>query len=379
METHAGHRRGGIHRLELRSPRVLADEDRHRVVVLDKLTYAGSLENLPPVDENPKFRLRPGRHRRPRDGPVDSSPSTGPAAVVNFAAESHVDRSIDGPDPFIHTNITGTFELLEASRKYLAELPDAEARSSDSASCTSRPTRSTATLGDEGRFIETTPYAPELSVRRVQGVGRSSRARLRGHLRPSGAGHQLQQQLRPVPVPRKADPADDPERARGQAAADLRRRPSTSATGSTSRITARESDRTRTAAHPGEQLQHRRRGRKDANIEIVDRICETRARASDPRPTNPALAERGEELRRPEDLRRGSPRGTTDVTPWTPKIRKELGWSNRSLRLRQRESPRRCAGTSTPTVVRERAGVGRATGASDSVWPNENRPGLPDR
>jgi dTDP-glucose 4,6-dehydratase len=136
--------------------RVLSDTG-SRVVVLDKLTYAGSLENLPPVDENPKIVFVRG-DIADRETVRSVFDEHRPAAVVNFAAESHVDRSIDGPDPFIHTNITGTFELLEASRRYVAELDeDARARfrflhvSTDEVY---------GTLGDEGRFVETTPYAP---------------------------------------------------------------------------------------------------------------------------------------------------------------------------------------------------------------------------
>jgi dTDP-glucose 4,6-dehydratase len=128
-----------------------------RVVVLDKLTYAGSLENLPPVDENPKLVFARG-DIADRETVRSLIAEHRPSGLVNFAAESHVDRSIDGPDPFIHTNITGTFELLEASRKYVAELDD-DARkrfrflhvSTDEVY---------GTLGEEGRFVETTPYAP---------------------------------------------------------------------------------------------------------------------------------------------------------------------------------------------------------------------------
>ena len=136
--------------------RVLA-ETGLRVVVLDKLTYAGSLENLPPVDENPKVVFVRG-DIADRETVRSVFAEHRPSAVVNFAAESHVDRSIDGPDPFIHTNITGTFELLEASRKYVAEL-EQEARKRFRFVHVSTDEVYGA-LGKEGRFIETTPYAP---------------------------------------------------------------------------------------------------------------------------------------------------------------------------------------------------------------------------
>lgn len=94
------------------------------IVNLDKLTYAGNLENLATLQDNPNHIFVQGdlgdsalvaqllaQHR--------------PRAVVNFAAESHVDRSIHGPEDFIQTNIVGTFRLLEAVRAYWLALPEA--------------------------------------------------------------------------------------------------------------------------------------------------------------------------------------------------------------------------------------------------------------
>src|SRR6476620_9543652 len=98
------------------------DHTDHRIIVVDKLTYAGSLLNLerPMKDTRVTFvhadiadRSAMGRLFRERR----------PDAVLNPAAETHVDRSIDGPRPFIDTNIVGTFVLLEASRETLVELP----------------------------------------------------------------------------------------------------------------------------------------------------------------------------------------------------------------------------------------------------------------
>ena len=91
------------------------------VVTLDKLTYAGNPDNLADLADDPGHSLVQGdicdrplvarllRERRP-------------CAVVNFAAESHVDRSIDGPGEFVRTNLVGTFELLEAARAHVAWL-----------------------------------------------------------------------------------------------------------------------------------------------------------------------------------------------------------------------------------------------------------------
>ena len=87
-----------------------------RVVNLDKLTYAGNLENLTAVEKNERYRFVQGDICDERL--VDSVLSDeGPDAIVHFAAESHVDRSILSPEPVIQTNLRGTFTLLEAARK----------------------------------------------------------------------------------------------------------------------------------------------------------------------------------------------------------------------------------------------------------------------
>ena len=102
----------------------LAQHD-EAVVSLDKLTYAGNLENLASLDGDP-------RHLFVR-GDIGDAGLVGellaqhrPRAIINFAAESHVDRSIHGPEDFIQTNIVGTFHLLEAVRAYWSGLADEE-------------------------------------------------------------------------------------------------------------------------------------------------------------------------------------------------------------------------------------------------------------
>lgn len=131
-----------------------------KVVNFDKLTYAGNLASLDSVKDHPAYAFVRGdicdralvsrvlaEHR--------------PDAVLNLAAESHVDRSIDGPGEFVQTNLVGTFCLLEAARAYRESLPD-EARevrerfrflhvSTDEVF---------GTLGNTGSFTETTPYSP---------------------------------------------------------------------------------------------------------------------------------------------------------------------------------------------------------------------------
>src|SRR5580700_7728342 len=87
-----------------------------RVVNLDKLTYAGNLENLTGVAENPRYRFV---HGDICDAALVDSlvAEEKPDAIVHFAAESHVDRSILSPEPVIRTNLHGTFTLLEAARR----------------------------------------------------------------------------------------------------------------------------------------------------------------------------------------------------------------------------------------------------------------------
>ena len=93
------------------------EKKKEKVIAFDKLTYAGNLENLKSVETNPNYKFV-------RGDIVDSDligkilKEYQPRAIVNFAAESHVDRSIHGPDDFIQTNIIGTYRLLEEARLF---------------------------------------------------------------------------------------------------------------------------------------------------------------------------------------------------------------------------------------------------------------------
>lgn len=93
-----------------------------RIVNLDLLTYAGKPINLESLQDDPHHIFVQGdiRDRRLLQ---DILNEYRPSAVVNFAAESHVDRSIDGPEDFIQTNVVGTFHLLEEARRYWKRLP----------------------------------------------------------------------------------------------------------------------------------------------------------------------------------------------------------------------------------------------------------------
>ncbi len=128
-----------------------------RVVVFDKLTYAGSLLSLAGVSEHPRFRFVQG-DIADREAVRSLFAGFRPHRVVNFAAETHVDRSIDDPGTFIRTNITGTFELLDAARGLLAEA-DAAFRSGFRFLHVSTD-EVYGSLGKTGLFSETTPYAP---------------------------------------------------------------------------------------------------------------------------------------------------------------------------------------------------------------------------
>ena len=97
--------------------RMLIGETEAHVVNLDKLTYAGNLENLASIERDPRYRFVQGDICD--QALVDSLLSEEkPDAVVHFAAESHVDRSILSPEPVIQTNLRGTFTLLEGARKH---------------------------------------------------------------------------------------------------------------------------------------------------------------------------------------------------------------------------------------------------------------------
>ncbi len=93
---------------------VLQKYPTYSVVNLDKLTYAGNLENLRDVERNPRYRFV---HGDICDAPVVREAAQSANAILNFAAESHVDRSILGADEFLKTDVLGTFTLLEAARE----------------------------------------------------------------------------------------------------------------------------------------------------------------------------------------------------------------------------------------------------------------------
>ena len=172
---------------------------------LDKLGYASDLSSIESLPQ------AAGRHRLLQVNPADAAATAeavraaDPGLVLYLAAESHVDRSIDGPGAFIESNVTGTFNLLQAVRAHWEQLP------AERCACFRFHHISTdevfGSLGTTGRFSETTPYDPPQPLFRQQSPGEG----LAPHLWPAGGAHQLLQQLQPLAFSRKADPCGKPQ------------------------------------------------------------------------------------------------------------------------------------------------------------------------
>jgi dTDP-glucose 4,6-dehydratase len=136
---------------------LLANTD-HEVLNLDKLTYAGNLESLACLEGHPRYRFIQADIA---NSSLVSQVLTEfqPDAIMHLAAESHVDRSIDGPDTFIQTNIVGTYALLEAARAYWSTLPEPRKQA-----FRFHHVSTDEVYGDlhgaHDLFTESTPYAP---------------------------------------------------------------------------------------------------------------------------------------------------------------------------------------------------------------------------
>ena len=127
----------------------------HQVINLDALTYAGRLENVAEVADSPNYTFEQA-DIRDRAALTRIFETHNPDAVMHLAAESHVDRSIDGPGDFIETNITGTYNMLEAARAQWVANGRPEAFRFHHISTD----EVYGSLGDEGLFTEDTPYDP---------------------------------------------------------------------------------------------------------------------------------------------------------------------------------------------------------------------------
>jgi len=135
----------------------IAEEQSH-VLNLDKLTYAGNLHNLQSVESHPRYRFQQG-DIVDRDLVRTLLARERPRAIVHFAAESHVDRSIHGPDDFIRTNVNGTFSLLEETRAYWSALTESDRQTFRFLHVSTDEVYGSLGPG-EPAFCETTPYAP---------------------------------------------------------------------------------------------------------------------------------------------------------------------------------------------------------------------------
>ncbi len=137
--------------------RQLVSEVGAQTINVDALTYAGNLESVEPVASNSHYQFI---HANicDREKMTSLCEAEKPDVVMHLAAESHVDRSIDGPAQFIETNVVGTYTLLEAAREYWSNLPVSR---KDSFRFHHISTDEVfGSLGPNGLFTETTPYAP---------------------------------------------------------------------------------------------------------------------------------------------------------------------------------------------------------------------------
>jgi dTDP-glucose 4,6-dehydratase len=137
--------------------RSLSQDEDLRIINLDALTYAGNLDTLDPLRDNDQHVFVHGDIGDAElvAGLVDTYQ---PDAIVNFAAESHVDRSIDGPGAFVNTNVVGTLNLLQCALDHWKALPGASQAAFRFLHVSTDEVY--GSLGDTGAFLETTAYAP---------------------------------------------------------------------------------------------------------------------------------------------------------------------------------------------------------------------------
>ena len=228
--------------------------------------------------------------RQPRRAPTSSSSTAtsatrtrspqaaaGCEAVVNFAAETHVDRSILGAAEFIETDVLGTYVLLGCARD---------------AGDPARPGLDRRGLRRRSRGRELARGRPAAAVEPVLGVEgrrRPAGARRRPHLRHRRLHHARREHLRPEPVPGEADPALRDERARRRAAAGLRRRPPAARVAARRRPLRRGRARA-SRGRAGRDLQRRRRGAREPRDHAADPRADRRRPRSRPPRRRPARA-----------------------------------------------------------------------------------------
>lgn len=177
------------------------------VTVLDALTYAGRRESLADVED--AIRLVQGDIT---DAELVSQLVAESDAVVHFAAESHVDNALDNPEPFLHTNVIGTFTILEAVRRHGVRLHH----------ISTDEVYGDLELDDRARFTESTPYNPSSPYSATK-AGADMLVRLGSVLWRTRDDLQLLQQLRAVSARREVHSASDHQCAHRAAAQALRR------------------------------------------------------------------------------------------------------------------------------------------------------------
>jgi dTDP-glucose 4,6-dehydratase len=137
--------------------RQLIRETDHEVINFDKLTYAGNLASLQSIESDSRYTFVKGDITNPDD--VEKLfQNHQPDAIMHLAAESHVDRSIDGPAEFINTNVVGTCNLLQSAKNYWSSLGQKKQASFRFHHISTDEVY--GTLGETGLFEETTPYSP---------------------------------------------------------------------------------------------------------------------------------------------------------------------------------------------------------------------------
>ena len=137
--------------------RRIIDHTAHHAIVVDALTYAGNLDSLAPVAQSPRYRFE--KADIADEAHMDALISAHrPDVIMNLAAESHVDRSIDGPGAFLRTNVMGTFSLLQAALRYWRALDDGGRAAFRFHHISTDEVF--GSLGPEGAFHEDSPYQP---------------------------------------------------------------------------------------------------------------------------------------------------------------------------------------------------------------------------
>jgi dTDP-glucose 4,6-dehydratase len=137
--------------------RALIQKTENHILVFDKLTYAGNLASLKPIADSERFSFVQA-DICDRLAVEKALSDFQPDVVMHLAAESHVDRSIDGPAAFIETNLVGTFTMLDVSLSYWRKLTPERAKNFKFMHISTDEVF--GSLGDEGFFCEDTPYAP---------------------------------------------------------------------------------------------------------------------------------------------------------------------------------------------------------------------------